>query len=241
MSKNVLYIGVIGLVLLIGAAVYVLRPPAEPSVATAASEATQAPAAATLAPVETAEGSPAAETNEVVVYSIVSAESSVSFAVNEVLRGDPYTAIGRTNQVTGELSVNFDEASAALSVIQVNARTLKTDSSMRDRMIANEILDTSEYEFITFAPTQISGLPASAEIGAEIHLTIQGDLTIRNLTKPVTFEAVVKLTSLARLEGRAEATVLRSDYGINIPEVPSVAGVEDEVLLTIVFVAEAQQ
>ena len=41
MSKNVLYIGVIGLVLLIGAAVYVLRPPAEPSVATAASEATQ--------------------------------------------------------------------------------------------------------------------------------------------------------------------------------------------------------
>ena len=143
--------------------------------------------------------------------------------------------------MTGELSVNFDEASAALSVIQVNARTLKTDSSMRDRMIANEILDTSEYEFITFAPTQISGLPASAEIGAEIHLTIQGDLTIRNLTKPVTFEAVVKLTSLARLEGRAEATVLRSDYGINIPEVPSVAGVEDEVLLTIVFVAEAQQ
>jgi hypothetical protein len=39
------------------------------------------------------------------------------------------------------------------------------------------------------------------------------------------------------IDGTAEATVLRSDYGIRIPNAPGVADVSDEVLIRLEFAA----
>ena len=41
-----------------------------------------------------------------------------------------------------------------------------------------------------------------------------------------------------RIEGSGSAVVLRSDFGLQIPSVPNVANVSDEVILEIDFVAE---
>jgi polyisoprenoid-binding protein YceI len=174
-----------------------------------------------------------------VVYQIVQAESQAIFAIFEELRGSPFTAVGVTDQVAGEILIDFDNAAAQLGVIQVNARTLKTDSSLRDRAISNQILNTSRYEFITFEPTAISGLPSSISPGETITFQITGNLTIREITQEVTFEMQVTLVDRNRLEGQGQATVLRSDYNLIIPSVPSVANVADNVLLEIKFTATA--
>lgn len=171
------------------------------------------------------------------VYQIVQAESQVRFSISEMLRGKPFTAVGVTNQVAGEIALNFDNKVAQVGVVQVNASTLKTDNNMRDRSIHDKILETDQYQFITFEPTAITGLPQSAELGETISFQITGKLTIRNNTQEVTFDAKATLVSPDRLEGYASVTVLRSAYQLVIPNVPQVADVAEEVLLEIEFVA----
>jgi polyisoprenoid-binding protein YceI len=196
-----------------------------------------APVAPTEAPT-----APSAETppNEVIRYQIVADESTVSFRIAEDLRGQRIEAVGTTNQVAGEIAVNpSDLSTAQIGVIRVNARTFTTDSSNRDRAIRNFILNTDQYEFITFTPTGIEGLSGSGALDQPFTFTIRGDLTIRDITRPVVFEASVRAESAERLVGVATTTVKRSDYNLQIPSVPFVANVSDDVVLTIDFVALA--
>lgn len=209
--------------------------PATPAETPAA--ATPASAAPTEAPT-----APPANTapDEVIRYQIVADESKVSFRIAEDLRGQRIEAVGTTNQVAGEFAVNpSDLTTAQIGVIRVNARTFATDSSNRDRAIRNFILNTDQYEFITFTPTSIEGLSGSGALDQPFTFTIKGDLTIRDITRPVAFEATVRAESAERLVGAATATVKRSDYNLQIPSVPFVANVSDEVVLTIEFVALA--
>ena len=212
--------------------------PAEPAATddVAASDepaATSAPAASTTE----AAGAPAAGT---ILAQIVPEESEVRFLIDEVLNGSPKTVVGTTNQVAGEIAVNpSDPTQTRVGVIQVNARTLSTDSGMRNRTIANRILQTGEYEFITFTPTSIVGLPEQGSVGQTYTFQIVGDLTIRDVTKEVTFDVTATPESESRLEGTATTTILYSDYDITIPSVRQVASVDDEVKIELDFVAAA--
>jgi polyisoprenoid-binding protein YceI len=172
------------------------------------------------------------------IYEISQTDSQVRFELNEELRGQPKTVVGVTDQVAGEMAVNLsDLASTQVGVIQINARTLATDNNFRNRAIQNQILDTGAHEFITFTPTSVDGLPASAAAGEEVSFTVSGDLTIRDITQPVVFTVTATAVSEGELAGTASAVVLRADYGLEIPSVPNVANVEEEVELYIDFVA----
>lgn len=189
---------------------------------------------------ETAAESSEASAAGVTVYEISQAGSTVQFELDEDLRGVRTTVVGATDQVAGQIALDLsDLSSAQIGEIQINARTLETDNNFRNRAIQNEILDTGEYEFISFVPTAVNGLPASAAVGEEINFTIDGDLTIRDITEPVTFTVVATAVSDTQISGTATATVLRDTYGLTIPEVPNVANVENEVDLIITFVANA--
>ena len=174
------------------------------------------------------------------IYEISQGDSEVRFELDEDLRGVRTTVVGSTDQVAGQIALDFSNLSTAqVGELQINARTLATDNNFRNRAIQNEILDTEEFEFISFVPTAVSGLPDSAAIGAEISFTIEGDLTIRDVTEAVTFSVVATAVSDSQISGTATATVLRDAFGLTIPEVPNVANVENEVDLIISFVANA--
>ncbi|CAA9235992.1 MAG: conserved hypothetical protein [uncultured Chloroflexia bacterium] len=210
-----------------------VAPTATPEVA-----ATGQPASAS-AP-ETTETEAAASSAGPVLAQIVPEESEVRFLIDEVLNGAPKTVVGTTNQVAGEIAVDpNDPGQTRVGVIQVNARTLATDSGMRNRTIANRILQTGQYEFITFTPTSIVGLPEQGAIGQAYTFQMVGDLTIRDVTKQVTFDVSATAQSENRLEGTARTAVRYADYGISIPSVPQVASVGDEVKIEIDFVAAA--
>lgn len=203
-------------------------PTAEVDVATEIP--TEAP---TAAPTEAPAGEP-------VVFAIDSAASEVRFQLDEDLRGARNTVVGATDQVAGQLSVNLaDLSQTQVGVIQINARTLATDNNFRNRAIQNEILDTGDYEFITFTPTGIEGLPAAATVGETITFSLVGDLTIRDVTLPATFTVEATAVSDTQITGTATAIVNRADFGLQIPSVPNVANVEEEVELYIDFTANA--
>jgi polyisoprenoid-binding protein YceI len=72
-----------------------------------------------------------------------------------------------------------------------------------------------------------------------VSFKITGDLTIHQVTKTVTFDAKVTLVSARQLTGQAQMTVKYSDFNIAIPDVPSVTGVGDTVILALTFTASA--
>ncbi|MFN2196236.1 MAG: YceI family protein [Anaerolineales bacterium] len=206
-----------------------------PTQAAAALEATETPTAEAAAPTE----QPAA--GGLRVYTIDQTQSQVRFQLDEDLRGQRKTVVGSTDQVAGELAVNLDDLSSAqVGAMQINARTLLTDNNFRNRAIQNEILNTGTYEFITFTPTAFEGLPVSVSPGTEVTFTISGDLTIRDITQPATFQVTAQADSADQISGTATATIQRADFNLNIPSVPNVANVEEEVELYIDFVAVGQ-
>lgn len=173
-----------------------------------------------------------------IVFTIVPAESEARFYINEVLRGRPKTVVGTTDQVAGELAVDpGNPAGAVVGPVVVNARTLLTDNHFRNNAIKNRILLTNTYEFITFEPTAIRGLPTTVTIGQPFEFEIEGDLTITDETRTVVFTVKVTPVSPERIEGLARTTILWRDFGLFIPDSPSVDTVADEVTLELEFVA----
>ncbi|MGQ0600321.1 MAG: YceI family protein [Anaerolineales bacterium] len=195
----------------------------------------------TAAPTEqaaTAEAAP--QSSGAVIFQIASAQSEVNFSIYEELGGQPVTVVGATDQVAGEIALNLQDLSQThVGVIQVNARTFATDSDRRNQAIRNFILNTDQYEFITFTPTATTGLSGAAQPGQTLTFQITGDLTIRGVTQPVVFEVTVTGESATRLTGKATTIVKRGDYELTIPSVPNVANVGEEITLEINFVAEA--
>lgn len=210
----------------------------------AAAETDTAPAES--APSEPTDAAPAADTgvetavSQATLYTISQADSEVRFELDEDLRGSRITVVGITDQVAGELAVDLaDLSTVQIGTLQINARTLQTDNNFRNRAIQNEILDTGDYEFITFTPTNVTGLPDSAAIGDAISFTIEGELTIRDTTVPASFDVTATAVSDTQLSGTASTTINREAFGLTIPSVPNVANVEEEVELYINFVANA--
>lgn len=179
-----------------------------------------------------------------IVYRIDKEQSEVSFTLEEDLRGVRTTVVGTTNEVAGDILVDFNDPSqSTVSMVRVNVRTLATDSSMRDNQIRGQILESSRdeenYEFADFTPTEILNFPADPQIGEPITFQIVGEFRVRDIVKTLTFDATVTLVDENTMSGTATTEVLRSDYELTIPSVPSVANVTDEVQLQIDFVASA--
>ena len=164
--------------------------------------------------------------------------TEVRFVIFEELRGEPFRVVGVTTEVVGRVRMDLsDLARSQMGEILINARTFVTDSSNRNRAIRGPILAAEQYEFITFSPSEIIGLSGAAETEGEWSFSVTGELTVRDITRPVTFEVVARWAADDRLQGEASATVLRSDFDLQIPSVAFVANVADEVRLELDFTA----
>ncbi len=213
--------------------------------AEATAEPTQESAAAPTATAspEAADDPPQAASQRV-LFRIVPERSQVRFLIDELLFGAPNTVVGQTDQVAGDIIADLgNPANSQVGEIRINARSLATDNEFRNRALRNQILQSAQdaFEFIRFVPTALEGLPEGVTVGEPFSFQITGDLTIRDITQPVTFEATVTLASETRLEGTATATVQRGAFQLTIPNVPGVADVSEDVGLEIDFVAEAVQ
>jgi polyisoprenoid-binding protein YceI len=168
--------------------------------------------------------------------------SEARFYIEEVLFGSDKTVEGITPDVTGD--IQFDLASpstATVGTITINARTLSTDDNRRNGQIQNRILQSAEDEFqyITFEPISISGLPETVAVGDTFNVQMTGNLTIKGMTLEKTFDVAVTVASEGQLTGLGSTTITHQEYELSIPSVPIVASVEDEVRLEIEFNAVA--
>lgn len=208
--------------------------------ATVTAPTTSTHVATTTPTTTTAATSTNAETR---VFAIDQSKSQARFTLNEVLMGAPKTVVGTTSLVSGTISIDLAyPTKTTIGPLQIDARDFQTDSSMRNGAIRRFILQTAKDEnrYIVFTPKSIEGLPTTAKAGDTFEFKINGDLTISGVTKPVTFTTSVKAESDTELTGLAKTQVLRSDFNLTIPNVPSVANVTDEVQLELQFAAQAE-
>jgi len=175
------------------------------------------------------------------VYVIDATRTTATYEIDEILNGRDNRVVGQTQQVAGQFVVDPSGA-VRFSPILINARTFVTDSSNRDRLVRGPVILNSaedEFEFITFEVVSLPGLQNEVEVGETVVLTAIGDLTIKGVTRRTTFDLSVTLVDEDTISGEAVAMVSRSDFGIGIPSVPSVAGVDDAVTIRLEFVAVA--
>ena len=228
-----------------------LRPPAVVAVALVVVAAGAAalyltrPAAAPSAPVEEPNSQLAsAAADDELLFRFNPSNSRASYSLYEELREQPKTVVGVTAEVAGELALNLDQpARSRLGTFRVNARTLATDSERRDGAVARFILKSEEdgNEFITFVPSTLSSFGDSVTAGQPFTFRATGSLTIAGVTRAETFEVTATLLSNSQLLATATARVLRSSYGLTIPQVQSVANVGDEVTLKVTVDAVAEE
>ena len=210
---------------------------------TSAATTEEMTATAMVTPTEAAASSTAASSGQVAVFQIDPVQSQVLFSLGEELLGKPNIVTGTATKLSGAISVTLDNpANSQVGLIQIDATSFQTDSSMRDRAIQRFILQAQDtkYQYITFEPTAIEGLPAQVSAGTAVPLKITGNLKVLDMVKPVTFDGTATMKSDTELEGNAKSTVTFADFGIQIPSVPSVANVTPEVSLEIQFVATKQ-
>ncbi|MBX3080477.1 MAG: YceI family protein [Anaerolineae bacterium] len=170
------------------------------------------------------------------LFRIQPTESEVRFIINETLVGQPKTVIGSTREVAGDLAIDFNAPQQAMiGQIRINVRTLTTDNEFRNRALRGQILGATqpEFEFASFTPKQLMGLPEKITFGQAFAFQIIGDLTLRGATHEVTFDASVTPISQTLIKGSAKAEVHYTDFGMSIPEAPGVANVSQTVQLEI--------
>lgn len=160
----------------------------------------------------------------------------VGFRVNEELVGIGATeAVGRTGDVSGEITITGNQMTAA--TFEADLSTITTDQSRRDDKVQSA-LETDQFPTATFTLTAPVDLPADASAGGEISVTATGDLTVHGVTKSVQIPLQAKLVSGTVVVVGSLEELDFTGFGITMPTAPVVASVnpvgtiEMQILLT---------
>jgi polyisoprenoid-binding protein YceI len=162
----------------------------------------------------------------------VASGSTVGYRADEVLFGQNNTAAGRTNDVTG--SITLTETSVTEGEFTVDMTTVESDDDRRDGQFRGNIMNTDEFPTATFTVTEPIDFGKAPADGEKITASATGDLTLRGVTNSVTFDVEARKTGNV-IEVAGTIPIVFSDYDIPSPD-RSAISVEDngemEFLLT---------
>ena len=210
---------------------------------------TPAPPTPTPTPIQLeSTGTEPAETRRFVV---VSEESTAAYVVNEEffsgalakygIEAGNAEVIGSTNAVQGELRLNLADPANALVAgrFAVNLPSLTTTRSQRDDWIRNNALESNKYPTAEFVATAIENAPASYTEGAEITFQLLGDLKVRDITLPVTFDVTATFSG-DTITGVATAPMQLTDFGFDPPNFANTLTVANDFTIRVELTAKEQ-
>ncbi len=176
----------------------------------------------------------ATSNGDLIQCTIVAGKSMASYQVREQLASlsFPSDAIGKTDQITGMIGLKPDGSiDTAVSKFTVDLASLQSDKGMRDNFLRRVVLHTDQYPQAVFVPTQVSGLTLPLKTG-DVSFKVTGDMTIENVTKPVTWDVTGNFQGNAAT-GKATTTFKFEDFNLTQPHVASVLSIVDKITLNI--------
>ena len=144
-------------------------------------------------------------------------------------------------KVTGTETVRFSKWSGVAQIVGGKVQGVHVDvdvtsldagkPKLNGHLNSADFFDTEKYPKATFQSSSIQ--EGSTEAG--MTHTVTGDLTMRGVTKSVTFPMKVQVTD-DRVTGEAEFAINRLDWNIAYPGAPDNL-IQDKVVLTVKLVA----
>ena len=164
----------------------------------------------------------------------VTPESEFGYRVEEILFGVNATAAGRSNQITGSMTIEGTTVTEASFTVDVGS--IASDESRRDNQFRGRIMEVDQFPEATFtlgAPIDFGSVPAAGE---QVTASATGELTLHGVTRTVTFDVTAEAGD-DRIGVLGTIPVRFADYEI---ENPSMSGIttEDNGLLEFVLVFE---
>lgn len=151
-------------------------------------------------------------------------QSTVGYRVKEVLFGQSSEAVGRTQDITGSMTVRGTTVVAA--EFTVDMTTVTSNESRRDEQFQGRIMETATYPTAMFTltePIDLGEVPSESE---EVTFSATGDLTLHGVTKSVTFDVTGRWSgSTVQVAGSIPITF--ADYDIGNPSFGGLVTTED--------------
>ena len=135
-----------------------------------------------------------------------------------------FEAVGRTSEITGDLTI--DGTTVSVASFSVDVASITSGDSMRDNQFRGPIMNADEYPTAEFAITSPIDLGTEPASGEAITVEATGALTLRGATVDVVFPLDASLVG-DEVQVAGAIDVLFSDYGIDNPSNPFVS-VRDE-------------
>lgn len=153
-------------------------------------------------------------------YTVAAGRSEVRYRVREQLVGlnFPNDAVAATRVLIRD------------SRFAVDLRELRSDQPRRDNYVRRNTLETDRYPTVVFVPTELRGLAVPLPSSGTAALELVGDLTVREATRRVTWAATAAFTG-RDVSIRARTAFRFEDFGLRVPRVSVVLGVEDDIRL----------
>jgi len=163
----------------------------------------------------------AGTTTELATWTIDPAHSVAEFGVKHMMIA---TVKGRFGALTGTL--RFDGADPATGSVEatVDTSSISTDEPQRDGHLRSpDFFHVEQHPSMTFRSTRVEHVN-------EDQYRINGELTIRDVTRPVTLDAtyegqITDPYGKRRAGFAAETTLNRKDFGLNWNQVIEAGGV----------------
>lgn len=137
--------------------------------------------------------------------------SDVSFKVRHMAVGK---ARGKFDLAESTLTIGEDGLAGASVVAIIDAASVDTNNEQRDEHVRSaDFLHSAQYPTLTFRSTGVRGLKGD-------DFLLDGELTIRDVTKPVTLEvehlgATVDAYGADRIGFTATTSISRKEYGVS--------------------------
>jgi polyisoprenoid-binding protein YceI len=159
--------------------------------------------------------------------------SLAGYRVEEILFGQSAEAAGRTEDVTGTMTVAGTSIETA--DFTVDLTTVASDEDRRDSQFHGRIMETATFPTATFvltAPAQLDAVPADL---TEITVPVTGELTLHGVTQTVTVDLLARRNGTT-IEVNGTIPITFSDYDIDNPSGgPAQVGDEGEIEFLLVF------
>ncbi|MBX3051392.1 MAG: YceI family protein [Caldilineaceae bacterium] len=217
----------------------------------ACSQATPAPAEPTGTTAAAAPAPVPAAAEGFRTFAVVSEESTASYLVNEEFFADALrkyniavgkgVTIGSTQTVQGFLQLDLaGEQPLGENRFVVDLTGLTSDQSLRDGWLRDNALESNQFPEAVFVASSIAGAPENYTEGDEATFQLVGELTVRSISLPVTFDVTATL-SRDTIRGVAEANVKMSDFGVTPPNFANTLVVTDLFTIRMELTAKEQK
>ena len=146
----------------------------------------------------------------------VGSGSEAGYRVTEVSVGQEATAVGRTAKIWG--SITISGASVTTGTFTVDMASVESDQSQRNAQFDGRIMDVAQYPTATLKLTVPIALGTILPVGSTVTYTASGDLTMRGVTRQVTFPLKAERTANG-IYTLADIPIVFADWDIPNPSI----------------------